>query len=222
MGHRILYIPKPKSDFLNVDFGLLYNWFAAIDSRKISSSDDWRLLTYQEAGDFRTFWSNNNLLVKETGDIYWNTDNGLNSYNLNARGSGRRSPTTGDFLSLKLLWEIWTSTEYIYDTTQSWSKSFSDNQTFFSRDPRPKEEGLAIRLVNPNTSLSNGQSGTYTGNDGKIYRTICINNYEWIADNLLETKYRNGDLIPEVSDPSTWINLTTGALCSYNNDWNNA
>ena len=30
--------------------------------------------------------------------------------------------------------------------------------------------------------------------------------------------YRNGDAIPQVTDPTAWANLTTGAWCYYNND----
>jgi hypothetical protein len=33
----------------------------------------------------------------------------------------------------------------------------------------------------------------------------------------METKYRDGSLIPEVTDNATWYGLTTGARCSYNN-----
>lgn len=32
------------------------------------------------------------------------------------------------------------------------------------------------------------------------------------------SKYNNGDIIPEVTDPNTWSSLTTGAWCHYNND----
>lgn len=35
------------------------------------------------------------------------------------------------------------------------------------------------------------------------------------------TTYRNGDIIPEVTDPSIWETLTTGAWCYYNNDSSN-
>jgi hypothetical protein len=34
--------------------------------------------------------------------------------------------------------------------------------------------GHSVRLVKESTSLSDGQEGTYTGNDGKVYKTICI------------------------------------------------
>jgi uncharacterized protein (TIGR02145 family) len=39
-----------------------------------------------------------------------------------------------------------------------------------------------------------------------------------MRSNLDVAFYRNGDPIPQVTDPNTWINLTTGAWCYYNND----
>jgi uncharacterized protein (TIGR02145 family) len=46
--------------------------------------------------------------------------------------------------------------------------------------------------------------------------TIC--NQTWMLNNLSIAKYRNGDSIPQVTDPTQWSNLTTGAWCWYNND----
>ena len=46
--------------------------------------------------------------------------------------------------------------------------------------------------------------------------TIC--NQIWTTNNLDVTTYRNGDAIPQVTDPAAWVNLTTGAWCYYNND----
>ncbi|MEI6089554.1 MAG: FISUMP domain-containing protein [bacterium] len=40
----------------------------------------------------------------------------------------------------------------------------------------------------------------------------------WMGCNLNVDHYRNGDPIPEVQDPTDWINLKTGAWCYYNND----
>jgi len=81
--------------------------------------------------------------------------------------------------------------------------------------------GLALRPLKDSTTLTHGQTGIYTGNDGKVYRTICIGTQEWLACNLAETKYRNLDDIPEVTDNDDWVALTTGALCAYDNDWDN-
>jgi len=58
---------------------------------------------------------------------------------------------------------------------------------------------------------------TMTGNDGKVYQTVTIGNQVWMAENLRETKYRNGDAIPNVTDNTEWSGLSTGARCAYNN-----
>ena len=52
--------------------------------------------------------------------------------------------------------------------------------------------------------------------------TVTIGTQTWMKYNLNVTKYRNGDPIPNVTDPTAWANLTTGAYCDYNNDPNNA
>ncbi len=46
--------------------------------------------------------------------------------------------------------------------------------------------------------------------------TIC--NQTWMKKNLDVSFYKNGDTIPQVTNPSEWANLTTGAWCWYNND----
>jgi uncharacterized protein (TIGR02145 family) len=48
--------------------------------------------------------------------------------------------------------------------------------------------------------------------------TIVIGTQQWQAKNLDVAFYRNGDSIPQVSDPTAWAALTTGAWCYYNND----
>jgi hypothetical protein len=47
---------------------------------------------------------------------------------------------------------------------------------------------------------------------------IVIGTQTWKVCNLDVTTYRNGDPIPEVTDPTEWLNLTTGAWCWYEND----
>jgi hypothetical protein len=81
------------------------------------------------------------------------------------------------------------------------------------------KSGLSIRLLKDSTSLSHGQTGTYTGNDGRVYATICIGSQEWISQNLLETQFRDKSNVAEVVDNSAWVALTTPAFCAYNNDW---
>jgi uncharacterized protein (TIGR02145 family) len=51
-----------------------------------------------------------------------------------------------------------------------------------------------------------------------ILNFVKICDQTWMLNNLSVAKYRNGDDIPQVTDPTTWGNLTTGAWCWYNND----
>jgi uncharacterized protein (TIGR02145 family) len=55
--------------------------------------------------------------------------------------------------------------------------------------------------------------------DGYTYNSIVLGNgQEWIAENLRNTNYANGDPIPNVADSALWANLSTGAWVHYNND----
>ena len=46
---------------------------------------------------------------------------------------------------------------------------------------------------------------------------VRIGNQIWMTKNLNVSRYRNGDPIPQVADPTQWANLTTGAWCYYAN-----
>lgn len=50
------------------------------------------------------------------------------------------------------------------------------------------------------------------------YDTVRIGNQTWMKKNLDVAAYRNGDLIPQVTDPKKWATLKTGAWCYYQND----
>jgi uncharacterized protein (TIGR02145 family) len=47
---------------------------------------------------------------------------------------------------------------------------------------------------------------------------VIIGTQTWKVCNLDVTTYRNGDVIPQVTDPTEWANLTTGAWCWLNNN----
>ncbi len=50
----------------------------------------------------------------------------------------------------------------------------------------------------------------------RAFTVIC--GQTWSTRNLDVATYRNGDPIPQVTDPGEWVKLTTGAWCWYNND----
>jgi uncharacterized protein (TIGR02145 family) len=61
-------------------------------------------------------------------------------------------------------------------------------------------------------------STTVTDVDGNTYPTVTICTQVWTTKNLAVTAYSDGTPIPQVTDPTAWANLTTGAWCYYNND----
>jgi uncharacterized protein (TIGR02145 family) len=57
--------------------------------------------------------------------------------------------------------------------------------------------------------------------DGNTYQLVTICNQTWTQSNLNVSKYRNGDVIPQVTDDAQWESLTTGAWCYQNNNSSN-
>ncbi|MBN2615651.1 MAG: fibrobacter succinogenes major paralogous domain-containing protein [Bacteroidales bacterium] len=75
-----------------------------------------------------------------------------------------------------------------------------------------KLNGLSDAKFNP--GLSYGQVQDI---DGNVYKTIQIGDQIWMAENLRTIHYRNGDPIKNVENSDSWITLTTGAYCNYEN-----
>lgn len=60
-----------------------------------------------------------------------------------------------------------------------------------------------------------------TDADGNNYPVVQIGTQIWMAENLKTTKYNDGTNIPNVTDETSWKNLTTPGYCWYNNDTSN-
>jgi uncharacterized protein (TIGR02145 family) len=215
--------------YFPVVYGYLYNYYAATDPRNIAAAG-WHIPTHLECRTLYDYitstpgawtWLTGGGLLKESDLTYWDLPNtgASNSYGFNGRGAGIRTDG-GIYTSNKSLLRIFCSNE------SEGSPYVSDMGKFNSADCGialgVTNFGCSLRPVADNTLLSDGETGTYTGNDGKVYRTICIGTQEWLADNLAETKFRNGDDIPEVTGDAAWAALATGARCSYNNLESNA
>lgn len=83
----------------------------------------------------------------------------------------------------------------------------------------PKDITYLVTQIN---GIIQSTKSTVTDIDGNVYKTVKIGNQWWMAENLKVTRYRNGDPIPNVTDYSQWMNLTTGAQCAYGNKPANA
>lgn len=210
-----------KVGFEPINFGLLYNWPAATDARNICASG-WHIPTKSEMETLVAYIGGATIAggkLKETGTTYWDSPNtgAANDVGYNGRGAGYR--ISGIFSSIRR--NLYCMTTTIYPPVNNYFLSCIYNVentvlSFVTRDT-----GLSIRPIKDSTTLTHGQTGTYTDPSGFTYRTICIGTQEWVADNIKTQHYRNGDAIPEVTSNSAWAALTTGALCAYNNDWAN-
>lgn len=60
-----------------------------------------------------------------------------------------------------------------------------------------------------------------TDRDGNVYKTIVIGSQTWMVENLKTSRYRNGDVIPNVTGNNLWDSLKTGGYCYYNNSATN-
>jgi uncharacterized protein (TIGR02145 family) len=93
----------------------------------------------------------------------------------------------------------------------------------------PSWGSTEIKATIPNGATSGIVSITVNGQTNNevdivltiTYSEISIGTQVWMKINLDVPKYRNGDLIPQVTDPTEWANLTTGAWCYYDNNLTN-
>jgi len=53
--------------------------------------------------------------------------------------------------------------------------------------------------------------------EGNVYKTIQIGTQIWMAENLKTTTYRDGNPVPNVTDPLVWSALSVDAYCWYDN-----
>ncbi len=208
----------------DIVLGLLYNDYASSDARNITS-EGWHVPTRDDLDVITTYLGGTFVAggkIKETGTEYWNSPNtgATNVAKFNGRGAGLRSATTGVFSSIDTIMMIWSATAWSLSMKYIQSLSY-DSNNFYNGSIANIKTGMSIRPVKDSTTLSHGEEGTYTDPSGYVYRTICIGTQEWVADNIKTQHYRNGDPIPEVTDNAAWAALSTGAMCAYNNDWNN-
>lgn len=206
-------------------FGLLYNWYAATDVRNICA-DGWHIPSESELDTLGAYLGGDSVAggkLKETGFVYWFFPNtgATNEVGFYGRGAGYRHSTSGAFIGLNGFMYIISSTAYSVASMRHRVLDQSQIILIGNGMGVNKHMGASLRPIKDFTSLSHGETGSYTDPSGYIYPTICIGTQEWVSRNIKTQHYRNGDPILEVTNNAAWAALTSGALCAYNNDWSN-
>ena len=199
----------------NIYYGYLYNDYVVRDARNITSVG-WEVGSLAQFDALATFCGGIPVAGKKLKSVSYG---GTNDYGFNALSAGERNKNSGYGAEWGINSTYWTSTQI--NGSYSYYKRLWGDDKFDTYSNYPLQTGYSIRLIKTTTTLTHGQSGIYIGNDGKVYPTICINNQEWLAVNLAETKYRDFSIIPTVTDWTTWGGLITGGKCALNNNESN-
>ncbi len=208
------------------DYGYFYNVYSVADSRGIAN-DGWRLPNAQDLNVLVTHLmsleyslSESIDSLRETGIVYWTDPNtATNSAGFSARGIGMRMNSKGltmydGFGEIAVFW-LNGSSAGLFDAVAMESSSYSlmgEADVSMLDFLKP---GFSIRLIK-DSPAGPGDPGVYTGNDGKTYQTVVIGDQVWLAENLAETKYSNGDEISTAFSDSEWASVSSGARCLYN------
>jgi hypothetical protein len=206
--HEVIKRLGTKALLKRITYGLLYNKYA-INSINELAPTGWHIFTTTEMESV-----GNGAAVKEVGFSHWAYPNtgATNSSGLTLLPGGFRTNT---FVGLTTFGWYRSSTSSIFSVT-SGSTSLMDLDPTNEAPPY----GATTRCVR-NTDVGWVAGEQVVDYDGNIYTTVKIGTYIWMVENLAVTHYRNGTVIPEVTNQSTWNSLDTGALCAYNNDWSN-
>ena len=202
-----------------VEYGALYNWYAATDARNIApvgfhvpSDTEWIALFNYLGGESIAGGK-----LKEVGLTHWYSPNegATNETGFTAFPGGNRNDYAGfDALHINGFW--WAATEYssveaLYLSLDYGSPGATVSFYYY------KKSGYSVRFI-----ADSGTPTSVTDNSGKVYPCVTIGSQTWTAVNSNETKYRNGDYVhgfeggvyTPISN-ANWDALTTEGMCYY-------
>ncbi len=95
--------------------------------------------------------------------------------------------------------------------------SYTSNITGLTPNTTYYVRAYATNIAGTSYGIEQNFTTTTSGGTTNL-SSVTICNQTWTTQNLSVSRYRNGDVIPQVTDATQWQNLTTGAWCWYNND----
>lgn len=192
-------------------YGRLYNWYAVNDPRglaptgyHIPTDKEWGLLVdYVRGSDLAGGILKIDANIGSNGDcVGWE----LPSTSTNERGftalpAGYRL-YDGVFYNQYRDGFWWTQTQFDIDHAVNYNMNY--NGAGVGNSIGEFIDGFSVRVLKGETPVE--------------CPDVTIGTQTWTRCNLTTAFYRNGDPIPQVTDPVQWSNLTTGAWCYYGND----
>jgi len=208
---------------LKVKYGYMYNGFCALDinisavGSHVPSDAEWTVLT-----NFLGGLDVAGGKLKESGFAHWDSPNtgATNETGFTAFASGTRNWYYETFDGINLFLLYWSTTPE-YSSIRVRAMSNYDSKVVASTY-YPNYCVNSIRLIVDSPIEIVGNTAIYVGNDLKRYKCVKIGTQWWMAENLAETKYRDGSLIDRIISTTLWKTLTTGAMCAFNYDEANA
>lgn len=191
-------------------YGKLYNWYAVSDPRGIAPTG-YHVPSEAEYITLTNYLGSASVAggkLKESGFCHWLAPNtgATNTSGFSGLPGGVRI-NTGSYLQIGAGGEWWTST--ITSSTISRHFYLLNFSAASSMNNYFNTGGLSLRFVKDIVCLD------------CIAHDVTIGLQTWTACNADVSTYRDGTFIPEVTDPTAWAGLTTGAWCWYNNDPSN-
>jgi uncharacterized protein (TIGR02145 family) len=191
-------------------YGKLYNWYAVNDPRGLAPAG-WHVPSDTEWTTLSTYLGGQDVAggkLKSTGTIedgngLWHSPNtgATNSSGFSGLPSGYRYFVNGYYYYLGVDGFWWSSTENSGKVAWGSTIRYLDSKLEIRYDE--KGHGFSVRCIKDVPALPD---------------SVIIGTQTWQTKNLDVAYYRNGDPIPQVTDPTEWSKLTTGAWCYYNND----
>jgi uncharacterized protein (TIGR02145 family) len=210
-----------------IEHGYLYNWWAATDGRNIAAVNA-HIPSNAEHATLSTDLGGNTIAgghLKEAGTVHWQTPNtgADNSSGYTGLASGHRT-SSGIFEGINATGYFWTSDASIGDYNEAYDSRLAFDSAAYFQGPygQSKKCGETLRLIIDEPIEIVGSNAIYVGNDGRRYRCVLIGSIWYMAENLAETKYRNGDLITKVTGNTEWAALNSEGYCAFNNNEANA
>lgn len=107
------------------------------------------------------------------------------------------------------------TTESNFDATSGIFSSnlspLSQNTTYYVRAYGTTSDGTMYgdQIIFSTLSQLYTTAGSVLDVDGNSYSSVIINSKQWMTQNLNVSKYRNGDMIPQVTDITQWDDAMT-------------